>query len=180
MSVMIKWRQPKAAAKWELKRSWRVLRGFRWHYIAMWLILGGSKLYQVRQLHPDQVSKTAVILTATALLLPAVGYLYLYVYIRLIGVGYDMSDRGLRRRSDRSVLHRWGSVEAFQFSDYPGAPRLRALEFKVQRSDKWRRWAFDPSEVKESVMRTIMEHRLPGKGLDVKKPASPPKRKPRR
>lgn len=173
---MIKWKLPRRAADVELRRSWNQLKALRWHYLATWVILGGSKLYQVLQLHPHDLARTAAGIVAIAAVLPALGYLYLYLHIRFIGVRYDINDSGLRRRSDRTVLYRWDNVDAFRFGDYPGVPGIRVMDFRVQRTQKWRRWAFDPSEVKESAIRAIMENRLPGKHWD-KKPGSQPKRK---
>jgi len=164
MVVLTKWKVPQAAAEHALRRELEKMRSLRWRYLMWWLLLGGPTLYVVYRLDPSSLTRTAIGIAVCMAWLPLV------VYISLRSGSsptYELNEKGLLRRSS-SHLYNWKQIQGYRFGDDPDLPGLRCFEFKAWSlyGSKWRIWHFDPSEVDESLLRSILEEHLPGKCLD--------------
>lgn len=163
----MKWKMPKPVADWAFRRNMDTMRSLRWRYLTWWVLLGGVAMYLIYRLEPSRVPGFALVIVVAALVLPALLYLQLYMLFRTQGIFYALTDKGSLKRSDKTIVYGWKTIEGFWFYDFPDVPGIRCLAFEVRRLGKRRReWYFDPSEVDESVLRSILEEHLPGKCLD--------------
>jgi hypothetical protein len=164
MAVIAKWTMPKSAAEWEQQEARKALRKMLRTYVKWFIVLGGAAAYIVYRFYRDEFGRVLAAISAAAALFPA--HLASSV-VRLAKTGrtYSISDGGLRERA-RGQLWRWDRIEAYRFSDHPGVPGIRCLEFKIRHHRKWRRWPFDTALMEEAVLRAILAEYLPGRCWD--------------
>lgn len=164
MAVIAKWAMPKSVTEWERKEAQKILRQMLRAYVKWFVILGGAAAYIVYRFYREDLSRVLAAMSAAAPILPLHSVLASVFRSRASGT-YNISDSRLTDGASRRS-YRWARLEGYRFMDHPGVPELRYLAFKLHGRREWKKWAFDPREMSEPVLREIMETHLPGRSWD--------------
>ena len=164
MATIVKWTMPKSVTEWERKEAQKALRQMLRAYVKWFVILGGAAAYIVYRFYRQDLSRVLAAMSAAAPILP-LHSLFAHVFRSRAGGTYSISDSHLTDGASRHS-YRWTRLEAYRFMEHPGVPELRCLAFKLHGRREWKKWAFDPREMSEPVLREIMEARLPGRCWD--------------
>ena len=128
--------------------------------------MGGIALFAVYRRNPDELGQVAILTAFAAAFLPTLLILTLLL-ARADRISYEFGEKGfLLRGGMNSHFYRWNDIEGFCICTYPELPGMRCVKFSIRVFGKTRQREvpFDPSEVDESVLRSILEEHLPGKG----------------
>ena len=162
---MLEWIQPKADAEITARKEIEYTRAALRRYPFWWIVPGIPGLYFIYRLEPDRFWFSALGMGTLALFLFWPLHQTLRDLQRIVQTRYQIGDKGLGISG--TLRCRWRLITSYRLVDHPSISGLRCLEYRtIFRYRGWWSWSFDPSEVNESLLRSILEEHLPGKCLD--------------
>jgi len=161
----LSWQEPLRARLWDVQFALK--RFLRWpiNIVSIVIILELVCVVIVHFVDSTQLPRVIPLFLDFPIALLAVAVVLLVVFVCgafCVPLTLCISSEGLRAGSssqDRTIG--WSEVAEYQIVDHPKIAGLRSLEFKDNRFDRWRKWTFDPAEVDEQRIVTLMNANVP-------------------
>lgn len=163
MAVLIKWKEPRSVAEWELKHD--DAPEFKNLFRVFWkwsLIIGLPVLVATWRWLPQAFLPILYRLLLCCTAVPALCIFQVWVN-KKAGTLCSIDTKGLAKTSgDSGKRYGWKEIESYHFDDYAHAPNVRCLVLKVQRGRRQfeHTFRFSPTEINEAELQVLMHRHL--------------------